>query len=469
MVSANQGRASDDSGSPAALKAQMVELTKLIPAAINDTIYRPVDPTDLGIQDLADDIRKNGLIDSILISQDNVVISGHRRRVACQIAGLTKVPVRVQNIRSDDDGFLKLLVSCNSHQREKSRDERAREVVTQANPEEAYQALLDHREAESVIDTTTIQLGSKTTRPRISSQKRGMADAVLKVVNANRKFWPLSVRQVHYRLLNEKFYRNAKLQTPYVNDDKCYSDASDMTTRLRLNGELPMEAISDDTRQCHTWDVFPSPGQFIKREVDGLLKGYRRNLQQSQPNHIEVLVEKNTVFGILRPIAGRFNIPITSARGFASIPPRAELASRFNRSGKSKLILIVVADFDPEGEEIPETVARSLRDDFGIDGDCIECVKAALTHAQVQEMDLPSEVEAKQGSSRYQKFVDKYGGQTFELESLEAAVMQDLLTEAIDSVIDQDAFNAELEEEKKDAGHLAFMRNRLVKNLPKTQ
>lgn len=460
MVSANEKQTT------AALKVQMVDLTDLIPAAINDTIYMPVDPTDPSIQDLAEDIRKNSLIESILISRDNVVISGHRRRVACQLAGLTRVPVRVQNIRSDDDGFTQLLVSCNSHQREKSRDERTREVVTLANPEEAYQALLEHREAESVVDTTTIQLGSKKARKRISSQKRGMADAMLQVVNANRQFWPMSVRQIHYRLLNVKFFRNEKLRTPYVNDQKCYADASDMATRLRLNGELPMTAIADDTRQSSVWDVFPSTGRFVKREVNSLLKGYRRDLQCSQPNHIEILVEKNTVFGILRPIAGRFNIPITSARGFASIPPRAELANRFERSGKNKLILIVVADFDPEGEEIPETVARSLRDDFEIAGSRIECVKAALTHEQVQEMDLPSEVEAKTSSSRYQKFVDKYGAQTFELESLEADVMQDLLTEAIDSLLDQEAFNAELEEEKQDAVHLASLRTRLIENLP---
>lgn len=435
-------------------------LDDLIPAKVNDNVYKPVDPEDVAVQRLADDIRRNGLLEPILITRDGVILSGHRRFAACKVVGLTYVPVRRHSVFSDDPEFVSLLVSCNT-QREKTRAERLRESVIQSDPAEAYRALLQHRDAESAISCDTIELKQRRNRKGISAQKRDMADAVQRVMEANKSFWPMSVRAVHYRLLNETFYRNTKTKTRYVNNLKCYSDTSDLTTRMRLNGEIPLHAISDDTRPGVTWAVHPSTGSFVESELDGFLKGFRRNLQQSQPYHIEIVVEKNTVLPILRPIAGRFNIPITSARGFASIPPRHAIAKRYQNSGTDKLILIVCSDFDPEGESIPETVARSLRDDFDIGGRHIECVKAALTHTQVETMTLPSDVEAKTGSSRYKEFVDRYGTQTYELESLDPETLQDCLRDTIDSVIDIDAFNAELEAEKQDAAYLQSVRFRV--------
>lgn len=435
-------------------------LAELTPAAVNDKVYKPVDPRDPGIIALSENIRKNGLIHPIVATTDNVILSGHRRLVACRLAGLTHIPVQRHSMASTDPSFLELLVSCNI-QREKTRDEQLRESVIQTDPEEAYAALLQHRDAKSAVTCETIELKERRNRKEISAQKRDMADAVLRVIEANRKFWPMSVRAVHYRLLNETFFRNTRTKSKYVNNLKCYSDTSDLTTRMRLIGEIPLHAISDDTRPGVAWDVHQSTRSFVEAELSGFLKSYRRNLLQSQPNHIEVIVEKNTVLPILKPVAGGFNIPITSARGFASIPPRHAIAERYFRSGAKKLVLIVCSDFDPEGESIPETVARSLRDDFDIGMGNIECVKAALTHTQVETMTLPSEVEAKPSSSRFKDFSEKYGTRTYELEALEPETLQDLLTTTIDSVVDHEAFNAELEAEKQDAAFLQQIRHQV--------
>ena len=81
---------------------------------------------------------------------------------------------------------------------------------------------------------------------------------------------------------------------------------------------------------------------------------------QSQPNHIEIVGEKNTLHPILLRVAERYCIPLTSGRGFASIPPRFKMAERFTKSGKECLVVLVVSDFDPEGEQIPESFAVSI-------------------------------------------------------------------------------------------------------------
>jgi hypothetical protein len=135
------------------------------------------------------------------------------------------------------------------------------------------------------------------------------------------------------------------------------------------------------------------------------------------------------------------------------------MAQRFKASGREKLIVVVLSDFDPEGEDIPHSFACSMRDDFGIEN--VECLKAALTSGQVETMNLPSSLEAKESSARYSRFVEQNGTRAVELEALKPDDLQSLLRAAIDSVLDVDAFNAELAAEKEDAAFLDPVRRRV--------
>lgn len=132
------------------------------------------------------------------------------------------------------------------------------------------------------------------------------------------------------------------------------------------------------------------------------------------------------------------------------------MEERFRRSGKSKLVLLIVSDFDPDGEEIAQSFARSMRDDFGVWS--IHPIKVGLTAEQVERFKLPPNMLAKEKSANYRKFVERYGRNVFEVEALPPEVLQAELRAAIDSVIDVAAFNAELEREKQDAAYLAGVR-----------
>jgi hypothetical protein len=139
------------------------------------------------------------------------------------------------------------------------------------------------------------------------------------------------------------------------------------------------------------------------------------------------------------------------------------MQQRFQKSGKEKLILLAVGDFDPEGEDIARSFARSMRDDFGVVA--IEPIKVALTASQVQELRLPPVMQAKRTSSRFEDFVERHGHNVFELEAVPPEQLQAILRQAIDSVLDVNAFNAELDAEKRDAAHLAGLRRALRDNL----
>jgi hypothetical protein len=79
-----------------------------------------------------------------------------------------------------------------------------------------------------------------------------------------------------------------------------------------------------------------------------------------------------------------------------------------------------------------------------------------------QEMGLPPQMKAKETSSRCKGFVEKYGDDVFELEAVPPDRLQEILREAIDGVLDLDAFNAEVDAEKNDAAELERVRKQLA-------
>ena len=421
-------------------------------------MYRPVDPSDPDIVALARSIQDNGLREPLTVSSDGYILSGHRRFAAAKLAGLVEVPCRIDPIKreTDPDGFVRLLREHN-RQRVKSLDEQIREAIIDADPDEARAELLDHRRETAKVGHVPLSMGDTKSRRRISAAKLGFQNAIVRVLNDRRDFWPLSDRQIHYALLNDPPLKHAgKPDSRYRNDLKSYKSLVELLTRMRIVGTIPFDCIGDETRPFVEWDVYDDPGEFVAREIRDFLKGGYRNLLRSQPNHVEVVVEKNTVAGIVKTVCQDFTIRMTSGRGYCSIPPRHGLAQRFRQSGKEKLVVLLVSDFDPDGEEIAASFARSMRDDFGIDS--IHPIKVALTAAQVREHNLPPSMEAKASSSRTKGFVAKHGANVWELEALPPATLQQIVREAIVSVLDMDLFEREQLAEQNDAVRMRAIR-----------
>ena len=78
-------------------------------------------------------------MDPLVITTDNYILSGHRRRCAAWLAGLDAVPCRRTSIRHDDPDVPRLLCEYNL-QRVKRVDQVAAEEIIAANPEEAERA-----------------------------------------------------------------------------------------------------------------------------------------------------------------------------------------------------------------------------------------------------------------------------------------------------------------------------------------
>lgn len=442
-----------------------VPLDSIRPSPVNDCVYRPPSPADADIQRMAASMRERGVLQPLTITRDGFILSGHRRYCAARAAGLELVPVVVENITRDDPAFTKLLVMHNQ-QRQKTIAELFAEQVVEHSAEDAHRELHQHRVNRSRAASAgacAMAIEQERSRARISPAKRPMLDAVRRVLQELRPFWPLSLRTIHYNLLNDPPLRHAsKPGSRYANNPQCYADLSKLLVRARFEGLIPFDSIHDPTRPVTKWNIHRNAGDYIREQLDEFMAGYWRDLLQSQPDHVEVVGEKNTLQPIISPVCSDYTVPLTIGRGFCSVPPRKAIHDRWRSSGKNRLVVVVLSDHDPDGEMIADSLVGYLRDDFHIPSPRIMAVRAALTAEQCEELNIPTDNEAKSTSTNYRRFVKMHGRGACELEAVPPRRLQRMLRDAIESVLDLDAFKAEQDRERDDAREIDLTRQRML-------
>lgn len=434
------------------------------PAPENDRLYRRISASDPDMIWMARSIKTHRLLEPLLISLDRFILSGHRRYFASMMAGRKTVRCLVVNVdrSKSPKRFLTLLRECN-RQRNKTSDEQLRESAISRNPDEPWESLIECRVKQQVSLNGDDAMELKDFKPRskMSAAKMPLLQAIMDALEKLRSYWPVTDRKVHYELLNTRPLLHAsKPNSAYGSNLESWTACKDICTRGRLEGYIPWEALGDETRPVFVWDVHQDPAAFWKREINWCGTQYRRDLMQSQSVHFEIMCEKNTIAPQLAPIARQYTIPMTSGSGMCSLPPLKKLEQRFLKSGRDKLVLLIAADHDPSGETIAESFARRLRDDFGID---IHAIKFALNYQQTLDLHLPPALPAKDTSPTYKAFVKKYGKDCWELEAIEVTQLQQMLKDAIDKVLDVDAFNAEIDAEVKDAKYNKRKRKKFLR------
>jgi ParB-like nuclease domain len=258
-------------------KVELVQLSTILPCPENDGIYAAPSLDDPDIIALIESIRKNGILEPIQVSADGVIISGHRRRFCALHAGLREVPIvrNTVSYRNDREAFMQYLIDANS-QRKKSTGMLLREAAMRIDPREAVQAMRTERKErdEELLDRsedTIMEAGGNAKRKKISDGSMPFLEAARKVANENRDYWPLSVRQIHYRLLNDpplKFTPKggtSKKDRRYANDEASYKALVNLLARARVEGSFPWAAIDDETRPEALHDHYWNPG--LSREA----------------------------------------------------------------------------------------------------------------------------------------------------------------------------------------------------------
>ncbi|GAJ04951.1 unnamed protein product, partial [marine sediment metagenome] len=108
--------------------------------------------------------------------------------------------------------------------------------------------------------------------------------------------------------------------------------------------------------------------------------------------------------------------------------------------------VLQLTDFDPSGEDM----VRDLEDRLTRYGaGHFEVEKIALTSEQVRTLGLPP-MPAKTSDPRYERFAASYGEEVVELDAIPPDELDRIVTTAITSLMDKDAWNAEIEKAREE-------------------
>ncbi len=431
-----------------------VPVSDLTPTPENSLVYRPPE-TASEFDDLITDIRQNGIHHALIGSADGYVLSGHRRLAAARDIGLTRVPVQYSDILvgpMTQQERLRVLTSYNAGTREKTAGEKLREAVAIVDPEQAVRDA-ERRRANHVCDKTQtfperVKATGSSRRTDPAKQRRELFEAAYAVLHDLHEadLLPVSVRHVHYKLLRSAPRTSSgKRGHPYGRHKDDCAKLSKLLTDARSAGLVPEGWITDETRPREILPAQTFP-DFVRTEIDNLFGRYFSDIHRCQPRHVEIVVEKNTVFRLLADKVGhKLRLPIQAGRGYCSYPVTADIAERFRESGKAELAIVYVSDLDPEGVNMPEAFQKYFEVDHGITPTTI---RAAVTPKHVQDLDLLPDADAKVSSSRYGAFTAAYGHDCYELDSMPADALVEAVKSTCMDVLDADVLNEAFEAER---------------------
>lgn len=271
-------------------------------------------------------------------------------------------------------------------------------------------------------------------RPQASTRK--LLDQVEAVLNEYRQYWPLTCRQIFYRLVGAHGYDKT---------EAAYGRLCHHLANARRARWIPFHAIRDDGVTTWSLDHFDDRDAFM-RHIRELGQSYTRNKLTGQSYHIEVWCEAAGMLPQLYSVAEPYSVPVYSSGGFDSLTAKKRLSARICDIGKPAIILHL-GDYDPSGVSIFDSVAEDVeafvmadRPHGYVD---VTFERVALTGDQVQAYSLPT-APPKATDSRSRG----WEGGTCQLEALPPDIIASILGKAIDQRFDYDQLAVDRGEEE---------------------
>jgi hypothetical protein len=299
----------------------------------------------------------------------------------------------------------------------------------------------------------------KTQRRQLSwTKKRNhQAAQVLEVVNELKDYWPLTLRQIYYRLVAAGHIQNTRSR---------YNDLSRLVKQMRVDEILSWDVVTDRTRRVTNKRGFADHAEFIKQEVDRFLEGYDRCYVQDQERYVEIWCEKDALSQIFERVAWPYCIRAVTCKGYDSITFLDDYRRRATAAqarGQNPVILYF-GDLDPSGWQALEATKQTLEDEMNLWD--VQYVRVALNPEQVREYDLPHSPDAvKLTDTRCKTYVERFGELAVELDSLHPATLQDLATLAIQEQFDMNLILEHVEVEKIERKKIAEIKQRIADEL----
>lgn len=258
-----------------------------------------------------------------------------------------------------------------------------------------------------------------------------MLGAITSVLDDHADYWPITPRQVLYRLMGR--------------GQATKSDAErigEYIARGRRAGMIPWEAIGDGRTEAKFPIVCDDPEAFFA-EVRQSASVYQLDRQEGQAVYVEMVVEAAGAVEQVFRTTGNYGVPVLSGSGFVSITALREIVLRAE-AREVPTVILVAGDLDPAGRDIRARTAADIAAFAERHEAQITVQTIALTEGQVDDLRL---IRAPMDAKKIKKYPWWPHDWTVELEAVAPHDLARIVSYAIESLTDADTRQAVIERE----------------------
>jgi len=266
--------------------------------------------------------------------------------------------------------------------------------------------------------------------------------------------YTLSLRQLYYQLVARDYIENSV---------KSYKRIGGIVSDARDAGLIDWEAIEDRGRVPYLPAAWESPAEIMKATA----QQFRLDRWKGQENYVEVMVEKDALTGILRPVCSRYHVRFTANKGYSSSTAMFDAGQRIrevlsNSGGCANYAhIIYFGDHDPSGLDMTRDVKERISQYCQLDEieEYVQIHRLALNYNQVEQWNPPPN-PAKETDSRFAGYQIEFGDESWELDAVEPSTLASLVEDQIKELIDYSIWGVVIErEEKMKSDLLKFAKN----------
>jgi len=246
------------------------------------------------------------------------------------------------------------------------------------------------------------------------------------------------------------------------NSERSYKNIGSLVSDARLAGLVDWEMITDRGREMIKNSHWNTPADILR----GCAEQFRIDTWEKQPCHVEVMVEKQALEGVLLPVCSELDVNFTANKGYSSSSAMYEAGRRMARAmgNDKKVHVIYLGDHDPSGIDMSRDILARLNLFAGvIDDDAMKEIeqrgddlattleadydsaitvnRIALNMPQIRQF-RPPENPAKVTDSRAKGYISKFGRSSWELDAIEPRRLARLVRDAIEEQRDPDIAEA---------------------------
>jgi hypothetical protein len=257
----------------------------------------------------------------------------------------------------------------------------------------------------------------------------------------------LTLRQLFYQLVG---------QAKIPNTSKSYDRLGRVMTDARNAGLVDWNAIEDRTRNIQRQASWEDAGEIL----DAAMQGFKLDRWIGQYFRPEVWIEKQALESIALRACQPFDVAVMVCRGYMSASEMEQAGRRMigYRNAGQEPVIIHLGDHDPSGIDM----TRDNRERLELySGKPIQLIRVALEMPQIEANNLPPN-PTKLSDSRADEYIGLYGESSWELDALRPQTLIDIISGAIDPLIDPDALDMIMKRERSEIAFLvdALQRHR---------